>query len=365
MKDNLTVSMYPFKLSDDSPMEYVARLLPSGHTMNNDDICRSALDHRPSSLSIETMIHAVSLYFNEMERLLCNGYVIANPCFTAKAAVKGTFPGPAEHVHPDEHPVAIEFRQGVKLRKRAANIQIASLGETPKHYIMQTFDAATGARSRTITPGRAFTVYGDKIKLAGDHPSVGLRFTNRQTGDTWRLEAPDLITNQPKTILLQAPDLPVGEYTLTIVTQYVGTGKPTTNPVATTFRLPLHVEPPNAPTPAPDVPDALAPDVPATTVDILPHLSTPSRTTQRPRVERLGDPESSDSATPSRTTRYATPSATVVHFPTGNAPGDNASPDSPTTPPVVHFPTGNAPDDAAPVAHFPTGNTPDDAATTT
>jgi hypothetical protein len=275
--NHLSVSLYPYSLTGDkeSDGEYIARLAPSNDTLDNDTVCRSALERRTLSLSPQTLRYAVDVYFEELAYLLCNGFVVANGYFTAKALVKGTFDNAYSHFDPTKHHISFDFQQGAKLRDKAGSILVHVLGEAQQRHIGQVTDTATGAINETLTPGRLLIVQGKKLKLTGDDPSVGIYFTNCLTAESHKVPAGSILENHPAKLLLVVPDLPSGGYQLSIITQYVGRSTPTKMPVTSVFRDVLTVN----------------------NVDPNTRLATTlTRTSQGARPERVRDPDSDESA---------------------------------------------------------------------
>jgi hypothetical protein len=219
------------------------------------------------------LIHAVSAYFDELTHLLCNGHIIANGYFTAKAAIKGVFPYPVEHHDPDEHPIVIDFRQGVTLRKATRTVQVKIIGKIPQHAIGEVTDCTTGSVNRLLTPGGMLIVKGRKLKIMGDDPTVGMYFINDLTGERYRLPANRLAENRPARLVLGIPELPAGDYSLMVITQYVGRSTPARQPAEATLS---HFV------------------VPAATLPLSSTLTRPSQASRPARV-RLPDPPESGS----------------------------------------------------------------------
>jgi polysaccharide pyruvyl transferase WcaK-like protein len=91
-------------------------------------------------------------------------------------------------------------------------------------YIVAGEDVVTRADDGTATAGRNYILHGKFLKVAGDHPSVGVCLTSA-SGQKFLL-TPDMIAeNSPaKLIILLPTGLADGNYTLTVTTQYSGSG---------------------------------------------------------------------------------------------------------------------------------------------
>lgn len=291
MNSNIRIQLYPYGLSQGKDDKYTARLSSEGPTLDNAAVCRSALCRRPSSLSEETMIHAVSVYFEELAYLLCNGHAVANGYFTAQAYVKGVFDAIMQF-DPKRHDVVIEFRQGAMLRKMAASVKVKVLGLAYRRVIDRVIDVASGSIDHNITPKQMLIVQGRKLKLAGSDPSVGIHFTNHHTGEVYQVPANTLAENHPTRLLFLVPDLPPGDYRLSVTTQYVGRSEPTKQSFTIDFQFPLTVADNSA---HPSVPDAALPP-PADSNPLSPLSTTLTRTSQpsRPMQVSYSDPHGSN-----------------------------------------------------------------------
>jgi len=84
-------------------------------------------------------------------------------------------------------------------------------------------DVATGAVNETITPQNMFVLTGYKLKVAGDHPDVGVWF--KQVDGPAKLKVNSLAENTPTKLIGMLPDCPSGTYKVVIKTQYTSSGK--------------------------------------------------------------------------------------------------------------------------------------------
>ena len=87
-------------------------------------------------------------------------------------------------------------------------------------YVAGGIDTATSLSGFTATAGRNFTLTGQRIKLAGDDPSVGITLTDAE-GEVTRITDDMIALNQPSKLIFLIPaGLADGEYKLTVTTQY-------------------------------------------------------------------------------------------------------------------------------------------------
>ena len=83
--------------------------------------------------------------------------------------------------------------------------------------VTNTFDGNTDGY---ISAGEDILIEGTKIKVAGDDPSCGVYFINRDDDTSYKVER-RLTQNDPSRIIARVPaELAPGAYTLRIITQY-------------------------------------------------------------------------------------------------------------------------------------------------
>jgi hypothetical protein len=67
-----------------------------------------------------------------------------------------------------------------------------------------------------------FTITGDRIKIAGDNPEVGLYF--EQTDGPAKIKVTDIAENTANKLIGMCPGGPAGKYKVVVKTQYAGSG---------------------------------------------------------------------------------------------------------------------------------------------
>ena len=141
-----------------------------------------------ADISAAAMQHGVQLFLKEMAYLLCDGFSVNTGYFTAVPSIRGNFNSPNEHFDSDKHTILFQFNQGETLRKElpSIDVEIEGVAEAGTE-IMQVTDIKTGSVNDLLTPNRNLRMVGSRLKLAGDHPEVGLVFINSETENTLRL----------------------------------------------------------------------------------------------------------------------------------------------------------------------------------
>lgn len=172
----------------------------------------------------ETMSLSVDLMEEVVAEALMNGESVNTGLFRGVAQFRGTAKNNAWDSSADS--IYVSFTQGKALREAIADTTVDVLGERPvKFYIGSGLDVVTKATDFSATAGRNYTLFGKNLMVAGDDPSVGVTLTDSE-GKVIKLAEEMIVLNEASRLILLLPDgLEDGEYTLTVTTQYMGTGK--------------------------------------------------------------------------------------------------------------------------------------------
>ena len=220
LKHKIRAYLYENYLTDD-PNDYIARV-NSEKTIGIDQICQSAVARGGADISAKSMKHAVGLFLDEMDYLVFDGYSVnVGGYFTAAAAIQGVFNSPMEKFNREKHRIYIQFIQGEITRRGLAEVEVEILGVAMSGgYIAQVIDIRSGTVNELLTPGRNLRIAGNKIKVAGDDPALGVYFVNTANESRTQVDEMDIVTNNPSEVLVVIPDLPAGNYRLEIITKF-------------------------------------------------------------------------------------------------------------------------------------------------
>jgi len=203
-----------------NPNDFMARV-QSERSLNVKDVCRSAVTRGGAEISAAAMEHAVNLFLKEMGYSLCDGFSINTGWFTASVSIKGVFDSATEKFNAAKHTVLFDFKQGSLLRKELGAVSVVITGVAQAAlYIAQVTDVKTGSVNDMLTPNRNLRISGSKIKIAGDNAANGVWFVNQETRERTRVDAADMVTNNPSELVIVIPELTAGTYMLEVVTQF-------------------------------------------------------------------------------------------------------------------------------------------------
>lgn len=172
-----------------------------------------------SSLPEEALRHVMKIEREAVERLILSGYNVNTGLYYARAAFRGVIEG--SQWNPQKNSIVVNFSVGASLREAIKNTAVNILGaKGSAMYIGGSLDVSTRAQDATATPGRAFTLTGDLLKVAGTDPSVGIVFIAAD-GTQTRVTEDLYVTNGPKQLtFIVPPGLANGTYELRVTTQY-------------------------------------------------------------------------------------------------------------------------------------------------
>ena len=205
-----------------NPNDFSARVI-SERSLTIRDICESSATRGGADISAPAMQHSTEFFLKEMAYLLCDGFSVNTGYFTAVPSIRGAFNSPNENFNSDKHSILFQFTQGEAMRKEIANVDVEILGVAEAGTeIMQVTDVKTGSVNDQITPNRNLKIIGSKIKLAGDHPDLGLVFIDETNpSNIFMVEMDEFVVNNPSELIIVIPeDMPIGQYKLQLTTQY-------------------------------------------------------------------------------------------------------------------------------------------------
>ena len=225
----------------DNPNDFTAKVI-SERTLNVKEICKMAVSRGGAPSTAEAMEHNVALFLKEMSYQLMDGYSVNTGYFTANAQVRGVFDSRNEAFNPAKHSILFRFNQGDLLRKEIPNVKVQVMGVGESGIVIShVVDSKTGSVNDLLTPGGALKIKGGKLKIAGDHPDIGVSFED-EAGGSVKVDERDLIVNKPSELIVHIPALSAGRYQLVICTQFSGSANSLKEPRMTTYEKVLTVQ---------------------------------------------------------------------------------------------------------------------------
>ena len=170
-------------------------------------------------LERETVEAVINLEQRVIQKLVLTGFRVNMGQYQAVAQFTGVIEGMAWN--PEKNTVYVSMTQGADLREAIRQTGVNIIGEKGSSmFIAGGEDTATRATGFTATAGRNYTLTGEKLKVVGTDPSVGITLKS-SSGIVTKITEDMIAVNDPKRLIfLIPPGLTDGTYTLTVTTQY-------------------------------------------------------------------------------------------------------------------------------------------------
>jgi hypothetical protein len=151
-----------------------------------------------------------------------DGGTVNLPLFNTSFSISGVFENQMDSFDGSRHKLNLNLSKGVLLRDAEKEVKMEKrLGAAPQPNILEVKDALSGKVNESLTPNGVLQVWGNNLKIAGEDPEVGFWFVPSAGSP---IKAAVIVTNKPSNLIVVIPALPVGEYTLKIVTQCTSGG---------------------------------------------------------------------------------------------------------------------------------------------
>jgi hypothetical protein len=156
-----------------------------------------------------------------IEAIVAEGGAVNTELFNAFPSVSGVFDTPDQAFDHGKHKVKINLHPGVVLRSAVSQVKPKRVAAVVSGTVITSVtDLKTGSINGALTPGRDVKLSGAKLKIAGDHPDVGLYFVPVGGGAEVKVDPSDIVVNNPSELIAVIPPLSTGTYRVKIITQY-------------------------------------------------------------------------------------------------------------------------------------------------
>jgi hypothetical protein len=218
---------------------YVARAKAEA-PLSIEDICASAKNRGGYTGSYDDLVEHAHIFINETVYQLLDGFSVQmGGFFSIHTRVSGTYHGGHDHIGAEN--LHIAFRTLGHLKELLLKVEIQNEGVAGDGtYIDEIIDVHTDSLNSILTPGNMAHILGNKIKVEGSDPAVGVWFVSEAAGNARTKVSEHLGINKSTEIMALIPVLSAGTYKLEIVTQYAG-GTPLKEPRVITAEAVLTV----------------------------------------------------------------------------------------------------------------------------
>lgn len=226
MADEITYRIDAFlqdnSLTTDNTQDVYA--VPASREPADEERILAEMKAEDTGLRRETILHVFELEKRVIKRLLMSGHAVNTGLYHASVAFRGLVKN--SQWNPDENEIVVNFNPGADLREAIRKTQVNILGAKPAGIsVTGVQDVATKADNASATAGRAFTLTGRNIRIAGQDPAVGLTLI-AEDGTETTVTADLWVINKPSTVTFIIPaQMEAGTYTLRLTTQFGGNSK--------------------------------------------------------------------------------------------------------------------------------------------
>ena len=216
----IRIKLYPNYLQNIEGA-YIART-NNEKTLTVKDVC-TALKTRGGFIgNYEILLENVRQYYDEVAYQLCDGYAVNNGYYSIHPNIGGTFNSVNEAHDHQKHPISFRFSARSKLRELANNIVIIVEGLADgSGYIDKFIDFEEDSINSTFLPGNQFAIHGNKIKVSGEDPGIGVYFVPKDDPSK-AVKVTRLAENNPSKITGIAPNTEHIYNRIEIRTQFTG-----------------------------------------------------------------------------------------------------------------------------------------------
>jgi hypothetical protein len=193
-------------------------------TLSLEDVCTTLKNRGGYYGKFDDLLDHVRQFFDELAYQICDGYAVNTGYFSIHPNIGGTFNTDKEAHDHNKHPVTFRFRTRRPLRALAQAITVEVQGIADVAGCIDEFlDYDENILNTLYVPGNQFAIHGNKIKIAGDNPDVGLFFV--PVDDPGKaVKVSRIADNEPSRITGIAPQTNCQRIRLEIRTQFAASG---------------------------------------------------------------------------------------------------------------------------------------------
>jgi hypothetical protein len=221
--EQVIVELYKNQLTERED-DYYGRIVNIA-SVNEDELIDRVVK-TGTDIHAPTLKAAYQLLKREALAAIVRGEIVSFGLGHIALDVQGSFIGQGAQWDSQKNKLTARIAASKELRERLARTPVHVLGEAPDGSVINSItDVSSDKVNDTLTPGGIANIKGNRIKITGSKPGIGLFFTEQTSGEVFTVPFNTIGTNDPSKITFVIPALYVGNYLLSIVTQYSGGGK--------------------------------------------------------------------------------------------------------------------------------------------
>lgn len=225
----------------EDPNDYILRIVTRGN-VSLEDLAKDVTAMR-SGFMYQTVLDVLICFKEAVRSRMLDGFSINAGLFNAYLQAKGVYYKDDRSL--DElkgQYVTWNISPGSEILDSLAALKVVIDGVDPVGpQIYRVQDVKSGQVNALITPNRNLKIFGDKLCIAGEKEDNGVFFVPVATGTTVKVDPTDIVDNSPKQLTIVIPELPAGDYTLRVVTQFSSSATVVKEPRSYDFEKILNV----------------------------------------------------------------------------------------------------------------------------
>jgi hypothetical protein len=218
-KNTVFVELYDLTLSERVD-DHFGRVV-TAKSLHEDDLINIAVKQR-TDLNPTTLRASLDILKEIAIKEIANGASVQFGLGFFSLDVRGIFIGDHAQWNPEVNSLHVKTAAGVELRTAIKGVHINVRGMASSGTVVNTLiDKSSGEENTRLTPGGGVNLTGSKIRIAGESADNGIRFIDQNSGTEYPVPMESVLVNDPKKVTFIVPaDLPVGDYKLSLTTQF-------------------------------------------------------------------------------------------------------------------------------------------------
>jgi len=174
-----------------------------------------------SALNEADVLIAVRAYEAVIAEELVQGSNIVTPMCNISLGITGVFDREIQDFDPEHHNLHLNYKPGVDFRTISEQVKLVKITAAEVMPVIELFeDTETQTKNEVITPGKAGTIKGSKLKVNTEDPVEGIFFVS---ADDISTKVESYIRNKPSEVIFMVPEgLEAGQYQLQVRSKLEG-----------------------------------------------------------------------------------------------------------------------------------------------
>lgn len=199
--------------------DYVAKPV-AFDSVNQQELVRKVVA-KHSALNESDVLIAVKAYEGVIAEEIAQGNNIVTPMCNISLSITGVFDREIQEFDPKLHKLHINFKPGVDFKSIPEQIKLVKITAADVMPVIECFkDTESETKNEIITPGKAGTIKGSKLKVNTEAVDEGIFLV---AADDTLTKVDSYIRNKPSEVIFMVPEgLATGQYQLQVRSRLEG-----------------------------------------------------------------------------------------------------------------------------------------------